>query len=1160
MRCRACSSHHSRNSRFAGRARPPLQAWKYVRVRFSVLLWCAGGVAPWLGGPLSAQVAPSMATTKMSAGVGVDQQPLERRVSLNVRNVPLKDALKEIDRQANLGLAYTPRVVPLENRVTIHADSITAGDALARVLKGTGVKVVVTPSETVMLVKEESLRSVPAVGDTTGFAAVVVHVADSATSKDLVGAVVSVKGTAMTATSEYQGYALIRHVPSGLRVINVRYLGYAPAEQRVVVPDTGYIRVEFALRMGMTRLQEVVTTATGTKRRYELGNDITILNVDSIVATQPISSVTDLLEGRVPGLTVQHTSGAPGDPSRLRLRGTSSVLRGNDPIVIVDGIRVYSAQSDSQSANLASARGSIVGSNLIAAPSPLDQLDPQSIERIEVMKGPSAATLYGPDAANGVIVITTKRGRAGPAQWTVGVTRGRSGVPGRWPIGIWRWGTNTGTGNTVLCPLADFTCTQDSVVKFQALNNPHYSVLGQGSTTSSTLGVSGGSDALAYAVTGSYDTETGLLTLPTLEVANYELVHGSVPPSWMQRPQQLTRWSATSRLTATINDRTNASLTSTLTRESQQRSDLEGQLSLLMTTYVEPTTHAYWSGNSSGFTSRQSLGLGFYQRTTDAAENFTNGANLTFRPRSWLTTSADAGLNVITRADEVLLPANALLSDSAGYLNEGHGNTVVSSVNLRATATAPLPWGFHVELASGANYTKTSLASLSTGVTGLAPGTGSVNGAGQITFSSQFGSDVTSFGWYVEPTFTHKRFTLSTGIRIDGSSSFGSKVNLPIFPKLGGSWLISEEPFFPFKSVFNVFRVRAAYGRAGVWPGPSDQLRLYASSRPWLDGGFTDATVVSTLGNSLLRPERSSEMEGGFDTDMLQDRVSIGVTGYRQMRYDALLSVPVAPSVYGTGVSQLKNIGVIRNTGLELSLSTQLLRSDPVTWSTTMSLSQNHNEVLRLAPGVLPFGPADQRVVAGYPLFGRWARPILGYADANHDGVIERSEVLLGDSLVYMGANEPRYEADLFSTLSLLRGKVTVSASLAYQNGFTQENTTIGSIGAAIFSPGLSDPSSSFGEQAAVAAINETSYGIMQTVNTLRFNTLSIAFNAPPSLARRFRASSMSFALQGTNLGLFTNYRGKDPNVNANAVGNSTADTGVLPIPRSWQLNVRATY
>ena len=131
----------------------------------------------------------------------------------------------------------------------------------------------------------------------------------------------------------------------------------------------------------------------------------------------------------MPGLTVVHSSGVPGDPSRLRLRGVSSPTLNNDPIIIVNGVRVYSNQSDPRNNNLAPAQTGGAGVGGYAAPSPLDQIDPNSIETIEVFKGPSASALYGSDAANGVIVITTKRGRAGPAHWNMALGDGANWLP-----------------------------------------------------------------------------------------------------------------------------------------------------------------------------------------------------------------------------------------------------------------------------------------------------------------------------------------------------------------------------------------------------------------------------------------------------------------------------------------------------------------------------------------------------------------------------------------------------------------------------------------------------------------------------------------------------------------------------------------------------------
>jgi len=225
-----------------------------------------------------------------------------------------------------------------------------------------------------------------------------------------------------------------------------------------------------------------------------------------------------------------------------------------------------------------------------------------------------------------------------------------------------------------------------------------------------------------------------------------------------------------------------------------------------------------------------------------------------------------------------------------------------------------------------------------------------------------------------------------------------------------------------------------------------------------------------------------------------------------------------------------------------------------------VNVTRNHNLVTSLGPGVLPFGPDYARVVAGYPLFGRWARPILGYNDVDGNGIITKNEVQLGDSLMYMGSSSPDYEANLFSTLSLFRGRITVSGSLAYQAGLTQINQTVGTASQSLFTPGASDPHASLAEQAAVAVMDETQYGLMQTVSSLRFNSFSLAYNFSTNAAAHIGARSLSIALQGTNLGLFTNYKGKDPNVNAYSTGNNTIDTGVLPQPRAWSLAVHATY
>jgi TonB-dependent SusC/RagA subfamily outer membrane receptor len=1119
---------------------------------------------------------------------------LYRRISLDGHHRTLGELLTAIAVQSRLELIYSADLLPLDRPMRFRADSITVAAALTEVLVGANVDVVFYSLRQAGLVKRGDSPIGPS-------GTVVGRVTDAKTGEGVRSAEILLNDGRWRATSDSAGRYRLAEVDTGTYPLAVRRFGYTKFSRRVTVRAEHTDTIDVALAPVVTRLNELVTTATGQRRRVDIANDVTTINADSVMRTAPIRSVTDLLEGRVPGLTVQHTSGAPGDPSRLRLRGASSPLRSNDPIVIVDGVRFYAEQSAARSANLAGLGDTTrVATSAYATPSPLDYIDPNSIATIEVLKGPSAATLYGQDAANGVIVITTKKGQAGPTRWTASAEQGRTRIEGDYPELYLRWGhllvNNTrapcsiqGRNPVAVAGQDPQLCQGDSLVTFQILNDPALTVLDQGHRTALTLGASGGNQAFTYAVTGSYGDELGLPKLPDYEVAQYQARTSASPPDWMRRPQHLQRWGVTSQVTARLGTTADLSLNTIFSRTQQQRSALEQQLGTLMSTYLDRATGTYYSNNVNGFSGTfisqtNQILENYFERATAAATQFTPGLNVSWRPRGWLTLTSDAGLNVIQRADEILLPRGAptrgaggqLNSDSVGHLNTGQGTTITSTVNLRGNALAPLGRGFLFQVAAGANYTGTSFNDLAAQTQNLAPGT-STRGA-VINGLAVNGGDNATFGWYLEPSVGNSKFHLSSGFRIDGGGG-RSRATLPnplqlltnparffqqAFPKLGFSYLVSDEPWFPFKDQVQSLRARIAYGKASRQPGLTDRLRLYnALQQVYENGQYVPAVFLQTLGNTQVRPERSTELEGGFDADLLASRITLSVTGYRKTTDDALLSVPVAASVYGDGTSIIKNIGKIRNTGLEVTVAAQLVRSGPLTWGTQLSVSQNRNVVVALGPGVDPFYTASGiRVAAGYPLFGRWTPPVLGYADANGDGILDlNTEILLGDTAVYVGQTLPNYTANLHTTVSLWRGAVAVSAGFLYEDGLSQENLVAEQL--APFSRGQNDPTASLAEQLATATLPSPgghAYNWLQTVNTLRFNDLAVSYTVPTAVARRLGAQRLSVAVQGGNLGIWTNYRGLDPNVNAFSTGNSVTDTGVLPQPRTWQVRVNANY
>lgn len=1111
-------------------------------------------------------VTPSAAAQSVARPPISDQTPavdLNRRITVRIARMRLDEALELIGREAGVIISYGSRVVPVRRAVSYRGRDVTVRDALAAVLAGTGVVARVVRDQIVLVrARETSTESGTVVGR-------VVH---AETGEAVREAEILLEQTDRRATTDSTGAFRLVEIEPGPYVLVVRRVGYTKQSRPVTVETGKETSVVVTMTAAATALDELVTTATGEQRRRDLGNAITTIRADSVLRSAPIRNLTDLLEDRVPGLTVQHTSGAPGDPARLRLRGISSAMRGNDPVVIVDGARIYAAQSDRRSGNLTNLDPDAARS--VPAPSPLDQIDPNIIEKIEVFKGPSAATLYGADAANGVIVITTKKGQPGVTRWNASLGYGRTVTPGRWPVGYFQWGRSSVAGEApIFCTVVHPTCEVDSLVRSQALNDSELTVLGVGDRMAGSITASGGSQALTYSVTGSYNTETGLLELPAASIRQFRQQFNREPADWMRTPHQLTTWSVTSNVRALLGPTADVTLSTSLFRSEQQRTSLENQLGRLAGTYVDrqsgryylPTVGSfYWGPISSQWPVSYQLTpsldylADYYQRTTASSITFTTGLNGAWRPKTWLNLSTQAGISVVPRDDERLLPGGLLtiaprLAD--GSVVRGTGRSIVGTWNLQGSVRRPLRWGFVFETNVGANIVTTHTRDLVTSAFQLVPGTSSIVGAKEI-YGSEGEMRSSVFGWYVEPRITGQRFALSTGLRLDGGSSYGTRVSglgsLLSLPKLNGSWVISEERWFPLPNLFSSLRLRGGYGQAQVQPGPEDRLRLY-TRRTSVEGPQLDLT---TVGNRELRPERSTEIEGGFDADLLDSRVSVELTLYRKTQVDALMPVQLPPSVNG-GASIIQNIGNIRNTGTEVTLGVTPLQSSLLTWNTQLNFSRNTNTLVKLGRGVDP--DPERGLMEGYPVNSRWARPIKGYADLNGDGLLTRpGEIQLGDSLVFMGRLLPDYQTAVHTNVVLFDGALGITATVSYDAGATQIDRTARTNWPLVRA--LVDRTAPLGEQAAVLVADSTEYGITHDISTLRWSSFSVNYRAPAGVARLLRAQQVTVAVQGSNLGLRSSYGGKDPDVSAWSPSETIMDTGQLPQPRTWQLSLFLQY
>jgi TonB-dependent SusC/RagA subfamily outer membrane receptor len=1110
------------------------------------------------------------------------------RVTLTLRDSTVESAVNAVAQQAHLRVVFNNTSQDLlRKRVDVHVKNLPVMQALESVLSRSGLVAKLAPDgETVMIrAGDASTARNEEVGVVTG------RVVDSASGTAIKNVTVTIQGTNLSAVTNDNGMFTIRNVPVGKRIVVVKFLGYRSTLRPVVVSSQAPVTMHITLVSVPTVLSGVVTTVTGTQQKLAVGNDITTINVDSVMRAAPVTSLTDLLETRVPGLTVMRTSGVPGAPSRLRLRGIGGGLladgtgASNDPIVVVDGIRIYANQSTPNEQSLASAKilaaneFDVSQKNPYPPPSALDQIDPNSIETIQVFKGPSASAMYGSDAANGVIVITTKKGQPGATHWSMSVDQGvqyMPGVylaPGYYPF-MHGTGSNSGgprpsLGVSGVSGVADgHIGVLDSLVRFQALDEPRLSNVGRGNSTTATATVSGGSQALTYSVTGTATNTLGLIKMPALYQDEYTAVYGAAPADWMKRPDLYKTTGLNAAFTVDPRPDLHTIFTTSITTSDQRQSSANLQLATLASQYIDtlsldPTDIGDYVVRAKSKTTVVNYGL---------AANWTQW--------SAFPITGTIGVSTNDRNDENYIPfgirgTGNTISDTLGHFSSGHGTNVTRTATFVGTL---FPTRF-LSSAVGLNFTGQSMSSLQGTIDTLAPGVSVPN---HLTTSSVGTSAATTAGWFIEPRFNfNSRFFVNPGFRFDGGSSSGSSNTYSLFPKVNLSWIaIDRDNGAPLFGALTLLRPRLSFGVAGVQPSPGWKLRL--ASLAYAQSGSTAITspsqgaglVLTSLGNTELHPERSSEVEGGVDFELWGSRLTVTATESYKLRVDAIENLPVAPSVYGGYLTLYKNIGKVRNTSTEISVSAQILTTPLIGWSVTASVSHYTNVLVSLSDSSMQYVDLGNgtRLTPGYPLYGRWSRPILGYTNPGPGGRLSLADIAVGDSAVYVGQESPNFDFPISTSLSLFGGKVSVNATFDYTNGMTQYNSASQQLLTNI----TADPNASLAAQAAALAascflqggtgststLNAgrpcTDYGMIQTVNTLRFNNLSIGYNVPRSTAQRlFHVPSVSIALQGINLGLRTNYRGKDPDVNSIIVGDATQDSGQLPTPRTWRLQVR---
>jgi len=728
-------------------------------------------------------------------------------------------------------------------------------------------------------------------------------VVGQADGRPLASAQVVISGTGIGAVTNAAGRYLLQGVPAGEHQVQVQLLGYAPVERTINVQAGGEVRLDFEMRRSALALDEVVVTGAGqATARRQLGNTIETISAADLEA-RPIASMSEALQARSPGVMIQTAGGGAGQGSQIRIRGQGSLSQSNEPIIYVDGVRIDASPGQGQGQS-----------------SRLDDINPASIERIEVLKGAAAATLYGTEASSGVIQIFTKGGQSGAARWSLRTGGGFSKAIDKFyePLA----GFVMAEGPTCSRPYGCDVGTR-GVRDHWGLNVQPYEVfsvslvdimLETGRHHEHSLEVSGGTDLVTYHIGGRYSWEDGIVGVK----------HGHPETNRINVDDLHEVYNLNANFSVFPTDRLRLNLTSRYTSRHHTPIHQNDESPIALNQYAKPEIATF--ANPTGWTSFMSVRdaaqvidnedtsrfggslAAYYSLTPDINMQFVAGldvfneARVRFHPFDWsvsgTTTRNPNGRRELRIRDKRDLSFEGTVSWASAF-----GESLTSSLVVGAQA---LMSDTHLSGSLGQRF----------------PGPGlEVTEAASIQSAFEQARSTVNLGVFAQEQIGYRdNLFVTVGLRYDQHSAFGAAAGGALYPKASVSFIPSATDAWNDIGPVSSLRLRAAVGQSGLQPGAFDAFTTWAPLPSVLGPGLTPAN----LGNPDLKPEVSTEWEGGFESGFYNDRFALEATYWNRTVTDALVARGFAPSG-GFLQRQLDNIGQLDAQGVDIGINGMLV-------------------------------------------------------------------------------------------------------------------------------------------------------------------------------------------------------------------------------------------
>lgn len=982
---------------------------------------------------------------------------------------------------------------------------------------------------------------------------------------------VLVKGTT-TGTSTKADGTFSLTVPSTAKALIVSAIDMT-TQERAIGSQTS---LDFSLTQEDKTISEVVVVGYGTQRKKEVTGSIASIK-GAAIANKPVQSFEQALGGRAAGVQVTIPSGVLNAQPVIRIRGTNSISLSSYPLIVIDGVPAYT--------------GDFSGTS--AAGNALASINPNDIESIDVSKDAAASAIYGSRAANGVVFVTTKKGKGGKSKVTLDSWVGFSktfGLPDL--LDAFQY---TDHKNEALVNAGTFNATTNAFVLTngpdgQPINTRWYDyVYRTGIQHSNTVSVSGANEATSYYFSAGYTDQQGIIKKNDFKRISVlmNLDHKAGKAITVGGKLQYS------------NEQNLAAVSSGSLGDAFATAGL-GRVPLITAPNISPFnndgTYNY-SGALIGVMGNKQGQVGFnnpaiqldLNRNNSEANHILANAYVQVKPVKWATFRSTFGLDYIYIDNEVFFhPISgegfASNGSASSWFNKSKRwvwtNTVQFDRTFAEKHNFSLLGGIEQQKSDFVGYGLNRIGVTDPAFTDIQGGWQTPNtaglGIGENYLYSEFGR--------LNYNYAGKYF-LSGNLRRDGASQLGLNSKYGTFWGVSAGWEITKEKFWTggLDKIFSSFKLRTSYGRVGNIGGLGNFQSLSVFSSGLYGGNGTVA--FSQAGNSNLGWESSTKFDLGLNFGFLRDRITAEITYYKNDIDDMILFVPQPPSA-GLPSNIPQNIGTMYNKGLEVAINATPIQKKDFTWNTSFNITYNKNEVTSLAPGITniisstgglenpsitvpgsPIGmlfvtrtngvdPATGRRIFldknGRQVFFQHVAPSGQFRFAYADGTVAPT-VSSADAVVYKNTN-PKYVGGFDNTVRFK--DFELNALFTYQLGFHIYFGTNAGLRDQRFWNNSTDilrkwkkpgdvtdiPKAVFGDNIS----NGSSFPLDINVfkgDFIKLRTLSLGYNIPRNLLEKARISTARFYISGNNLAIITKYPGPDPEVSSN--GNGTTNQGI---------------